>query len=260
MSVLSLRRQRLLDMLNDVVKKTHKGHEFYQGCRGTVIMLVRGEADIFETHFPELGVRPLEEPIVFEEEGLKYTYTHEITVAGLLASITDVLCGKRLAFKQDVGDGEEDPREGRTMGFQWFAEKPEEAQEESRTIRGRFAPCPRCKHNEIKLTMGTTSEGQPTADIRCPECDWFVSLVGAAANWPTLHWNRVAADYIKRREAGPALDDDWWCSGCCSGFKESEWSLTEAMHKGRKVMLCPHCDVALELVCPPLAEKPEKED
>lgn len=83
---LEMRRKRLLSLLNAIVKLPG-GDEIYRvlGCL-PVLKVTDEEALALEDGFPEIGIK--------EEAGQCY-----ITVANLLATITAVLCDRRLTFQ-----------------------------------------------------------------------------------------------------------------------------------------------------------------
>jgi|GEM_PF-2971546 len=118
--ILERRRERLLALLNALDHHPIFG-ELYSKYGQNILMHwgpEKGELDevlALEEEFPELGLKDV-------GGGLAVTF------ASLLATITDVLCGERLAFKQEPIDGG-DPREGKTVGFQWTTPRKVQAPE-----------------------------------------------------------------------------------------------------------------------------------
>jgi len=102
------RRERLLALLNALAVHPDFGRIYDSTGRDLVFHWgpEKEEKDAIlaiEEEFPELGLD--------ERDG-----GYAITVASLLATVTDVLCGKRLGFIQEA--------DGRTSGFTWW--KPRE--------------------------------------------------------------------------------------------------------------------------------------
>lgn len=96
------RPQRLLDILNTIVKLPG-GNNLYAEMGSVRMPEVAEETALeLEERFPELGIKL--------SAGHYY-----ITVASLFATITDVLCGKRLAFQV-----KEEGEQIITKGFQWW--------------------------------------------------------------------------------------------------------------------------------------------
>jgi len=107
------RRNRLLVLLNKLVAQPG-GEDMYWHSRPTMLVIPSEEALALEKEFPELGLKKLSEE------------NYAVTIASLLATVTDVLCGRRLAFQlHDPEDGS-DPRDNDTVGFQWWTPGKEE--------------------------------------------------------------------------------------------------------------------------------------
>jgi ribosomal protein L7/L12 len=104
--VLDRRAQELLDLLNAL--RSHPDFDSVYKSIGQhlIFHFEKEEGEALEDRFPKLGLKDV-------GGGLG------VTVASLLATVTDVLCDKRLAFKQEPVDGG-DAREGKTVGFQWW--------------------------------------------------------------------------------------------------------------------------------------------
>lgn len=97
------KKERLLALLNALVC-VPGGKDIYEkiGQRG-ILHLTKEQGDDLLAQYPELGLRTQDDHYI-------------VTVAALLASITEVLCGERLAFVIE----DNDDNEIITTGFRWW--------------------------------------------------------------------------------------------------------------------------------------------
>jgi hypothetical protein len=161
-----VKEDRMLAILNRLAEMT-QGKDMYRNISsGYVLILSVKEGEAIEKEFPELGIKRIR-----AQWGGEWKDLYAVTVPSLLATITDIFCGKRLAFQQQPVKRGQNPRQGDTTGLTWWKPGEEHPDGDGAKTTCDWQEC------EVNAETECSGCGIPLCEEHagscgyCPQCD-----------------------------------------------------------------------------------------